>query len=171
MEDWNCRFADVEGVFLQVKEGAVGIASSIGGKIIADHFPPAPDAYKRVATLLVVMSLHPFINGRRKNREGCFVEVLQGEQLRYFGLITLVDSIGTFFDSIEQQNDAGMWVRMNNWPGLPTGGIRDELIHLLYSYSKSDVVIFKDEEFQYDPLRLYQAILSASLIFKSVYPV
>jgi hypothetical protein len=97
LEDWNIRFANVEGVLLSLNQPSVETASVVGGKMLDSHFPAQPDAYKRVAALLLMMSLHPFIIGRKKDGDGQFNEVLHGHLLRFFGIITAVDSIGAFF--------------------------------------------------------------------------
>jgi hypothetical protein len=171
LTDWNDRFAQVEGVVLGLNEESVEVASSVGGKILGEHFLPQPDAYKRVAALLVMMCLHPFIIGRKRNADGMFVEVLQGELLRYFGIINAVDSIGALFDPLEQLNDQGQWVQMDKWPGFPSYDARADLIQLLYSYSGSGVLQLKELHVEYNTLLLYQTILSTSLILKQGYPV
>ena len=132
-------------------------------------FQPPPDAFKRVAALLVTMSLYPFIIGRRENSKGLFVEVLQGDSLRYFGICSLIDALMPYFAPFQQQNNAMEWVQMDQWPGFAQEETRNELTYLLYCYSKSGILEFKDRELTYQALPLYQAILSTSLTLKCAY--
>jgi hypothetical protein len=171
--DWNDRFSSIEGVVLRLEEQSQSatVASTVSGKILDNYLPPNPDAYKRVAALLVTMSLHPFINGRRENAQGLFIEVLHGDWLRYFGIASLVDSLGAYFNPFEQQNDKGQWVQLDQWPGFAQADIRSELILLLYSYSKSNILEFENRQLAYHPLQVFQAILSVSLTLKAIYPV
>jgi hypothetical protein len=175
LADWNRRFAEIEGVLLALKAPAAERISSLGNMVLTANFPELPDAYKRVATLLVTMALHPFIIGRRKDGDGVYTEIIHGQVLRNYGIIMGVDSIGQFLYPFEQWNTAeNGWVQLNNWPGFPSEEAKNELANLISTYAHSGLVTFdkaNEKMLLYDQRKLYQAVLSVSLIVKQRYSV
>jgi hypothetical protein len=166
---WNSAWATREGVVLGIKEGAVEVASYIGGGIMFKSFPTPPDAFKRVAALLVTMALHPFITGRAGNKDGMYVNVLQGDDLRPFAIRFIVDSLPIIFRNLDQKDDKGEWITLNQWPGFGCVELRDEFIKLLLSISRSDVFEWKEGVITYNQPRLARGMLAVSLTLKAVY--
>ena len=173
IEVWNSKWAAKQGVVIGVNEGAVEVASSLGGKIMFHSLPKPPDAFKRIAALLVMMALHPFIIGRATDKEkGLYVRVLQGDELRPFAIRFVVDSLPFIFSVLDQQvikDGNPVWFTLNKWQGFPCDEIRDEFIRLLYSISKSDVFMWEGPVIKYHQDRLGRGILAVSLTLKAVY--
>ena len=171
--EWNSKWAAKEGVVLGIRDNAVEVTSTLGGKILFVSLPKPPDAFKRVAAMLVMMALHPFITGRASDKEkGLYVRVLQGDDLRPFAIRFVVDSLPIIFSLLDQQVTIGeksIWLRLDKWRGFPNEEIRDELISLLYSISKSDVIMWEGSELRYHQDRLARGILAVSLTLKATY--
>lgn len=172
IEEWNSKWASQQGVVLAINESAVQVASSLGGKIMFHTLPKPPDAFKRIAALLVMMALHPFIIGRAADKKGLYERVLQGDDLRPFAIQFVVDSLPMIFSLLDQsveKNGAIGWVNLNKWRGFPSREIEVEFIKLLYSISKSDVFVWEGTVIRYHQDRLGRGILAVSLTLKAIY--
>ncbi|MGA2684078.1 MAG: hypothetical protein ABSF51_03400 [Verrucomicrobiota bacterium] len=172
IEQWNSNWAGQQGVVIGVNKEAVEVASTLGGKIMYDSFPTSPDAFKRVAALLVMMALHPFVIGRAADPKGMYVRVLQGDDLRPFAIRFVVDSLPLIFGLLDQnvtKDGIDTWVTLNKWKGFRSNDLRDEFIKLLYSISKSDVIVWEGPVLKYRQDRLSRGILAVSLTLKAAY--
>lgn len=170
LDDWNDRFSKEESVILSCNPESPIIACTVGSKVLAAFAPEKADAYKRVATLLVTMSLSPFVVGEHSfcdANQQWFTEKLQGDRLRVFGIAFLVDSLSAYFAPFEQQKTATEWVRMNKFPGFRLE-TRNELIALLFSFSRSYGIGLTGG---FDTVALAQSTLGISLILKAIYPI
>lgn len=168
LEVWNSKHTNQEGVLLAVNDEAIAAASHLGGEIIIKALPDPPDAFKRVAAMLVMMGVNPFIIGRVQNQNGLYVTVLQGDDLRDFAIRFAIDSLPLLFNPLDQQKSSGEWVEMK-WPGFFSSELRDEFIKLIRSISKSDIIEWRARVITYNQVRLSRAVLSVSLTLKSVY--
>ncbi|MGZ4974119.1 MAG: hypothetical protein ACXWJB_03420 [Limisphaerales bacterium] len=171
--DWNTKFSNEFGVFVLIKPEAAEAISLAGGNMLLRSFPKdprTPSAFKRVATLLVMMCLHPFIVVRQRDENGEFkIPVVVAENLRDFAVQFIIDTLPLIFSVLMKQDDEGNWQPLDKWVGLPSEGFNDEFLLFLKWLGNSDCVVHSLGNPVYNDERLTRIILGTSLILEAAY--
>ncbi len=175
-EDWNQKFTAEEHVILSINsdgDSVMGISnpivtfSALGGELM-NSLPDEPDAFKRVATLLVLMCAYPFIIGRVEDSDGVYQKVLHGPDLRVFSVRFAIDSLPVLFYPLDQENENGEWVRID-WKGFVSAEVETEFAAILLDIARSGIAQIVDRRFVYSQDQLARAIVNASVLLKSNY--
>ncbi|MBI1840616.1 MAG: hypothetical protein HYR88_07150 [Verrucomicrobia bacterium] len=174
--DWNTRFSSMEGAVVSVNKEAVESICRQSDPLAT--LPDQPNAYKRIAALLVIMARHPcFVVRTRDSQTSLFDRVTHGEEAVFFGIRILLDGIGIIFRCFDQQvrirttnGEEDKWVRLDKWPGWTTSEYRNELVAVLSSYRKPAVLVQEPAlHYEFDYLEVGGQIVVVSLLLRGAY--
>jgi hypothetical protein len=171
-EHWNRKYAEEYGILLGIHREAVEAISIAGGNMLERSFPKddgTPSAFKRAATLLVMMCIHPFIVARQRDENGLFCKpVVVGDSLRDLAVRFMADTLPLVF-SVLVTDVNGEWVPLDNWKGFSSEDFETEFITFLKWLGNSDCVQHSLGNPVYNDERLTRIILGTSLILEASY--
>lgn len=174
--DWNSRYANKSGYFIQIKRSAADAISHVGGQILKPEdgrpcaFPASPNAFKRVAALLVSLSVHPLLVVLQRNGDdGVFSNLVYGDPVKPFAVEFIVDTLPIVFSALDVCLEDGTWVALDKWKGFPTPGFRSEFITKFLWQDNGELFRFDGGRSSYNWPRMEAEVLNLALTLEAVY--
>lgn len=173
--DWNQRFGESSQLVVgmageEEEELALRSVLSLGGTILQNHFPGVEksDAFKKIATFLVVSCIHPFLRARSATRGGLYDHVGSIPVLRDFQARFMVDSLWVLFYPFDQETEAHGPIALDRWSGFPSKELYREFLTAL---TGADAVgyIVERKGLRHDPQAVAMHVLAVSLVLKALY--
>jgi hypothetical protein len=174
---WNERFSNDSGYIIDIKEGAVEGICRLGEQILRpgdriSAFPERPSAFKRVATLMISLCVHPLLVVLRSPSEDRPQDrIIFGDAVKPFVAEYVIDLIPMVLSALEalsvDHEGNEHWVPLVHWRGFVTTDFKDEFIKFLYWLENTKLYSLHTNE--YDWAKLERIVLITSLVLEASY--